>query len=407
MNNNLRTAALIGAGIVGAASVTAEEAKLNPVETALSATTISGYVSTSALFDVTGTKGGVVLPGRSFDQGNGAYNKIDQINLDVVKLTIEKAPSETEWSAGYKADLLFGPDANLLATTSRFGYNTSDFAVKQAYVALRAPVGNGLTAKVGVFDTVIGYEVFEAGNNPNYSRSYAYAIEPTQHTGVLLTYQATEAFAINAGVANAYNSRINAPGGEPGSTKDFGIQTYMGSLSLTAPESFGSLKGATLYAGIVHGLSSVPDALDGDPRTSIYGGLTVPLPVTGLAAGVAYDYRFTERYRGLAVENAPEYATAMAGYLTYEVAKQVKLNVRGEYATGSAGTWGAKTVAGRSNEEFFALTGTIDINLWDHALTRLEVRWDQDLTEGGGAFGNGGHPKDEAIIAGVNVIYKF
>lgn len=402
MNKHLRTASLIGAGIVGAASVTAEEAKLNPVETALSATTISGYVSTSALFDATGTKGGVVLPGRSFDQGN----KIDQINLDVVKLTIEKAPSEGEWSAGYKTDLLFGPDANTLATTSNFGANTSDFAVKQAYVALRAPVGNGLTAKIGVFDTVIGYEVFEAGNNPNYSRSYAYYIEPTQHTGALLTYQATEALAINAGVANAWNARINAPGGEPGSVKDFGIQTYLGSISLTAPESFGSLKGATLYGGVVYGLSSVPDGSDGDPRTSVYGGLTLPLPVTGLAAGVAYDYRFTERYR-IGQDNAEEYATAIGGYLTYEIAKQVKLNVRGEYATGSAGTWGAYAVGGKQNEEFFGLTGTIDINLWDHVLSRIEARWDQDLTDGAGAFGNTAHRKDDAIIVGLNVIYKF
>ena len=38
------------------------------------------------------------------------------------------------------------------------GGNTSDFAIRQAYVALRAPVGNGLDFKVGVFDSIIGYE---------------------------------------------------------------------------------------------------------------------------------------------------------------------------------------------------------------------------------------------------------
>jgi hypothetical protein len=402
MNNNLRTAALVAAGIISAGSVVAEEAKQNPVETALSATTISGYVSTSAFFDLTGAKGGVVLPGRSFD---GA-NKVDQINLDVVKLTIEKATGD-EWTAGYKADLLFGPDANTLATTSTLGANTSDFAVKQAYVALHAPVGNGLTAKIGVFDTVVGYEVFESGNNPNYSRSYAYYIEPTQHTGVLLTYQATEWLALNGGVANAWNARINAPGAEPFSTaKDFGIQTYLGSIAITAPESFGSLKGASLYAGVVHGLSSVPDGTDGDPRTSLYGGLTIPTPLEGLAVGVAYDYRFTERAR-IGADNAKEYATAIGGYLSYQLSKQLKASVRGEYATGSAGTWAAKPVAGPGNEEFFGLTASLDYGLWDNVLTRLEFRWDQDLTDSGKAFGSVSSPKDDAFILGLNVLYKF
>lgn len=416
MNYNLRTAALIAAGIVSAGSVIAEEGKSNPVETALSATTISGYVSASAMFDLQGVKGGTALPGRVFDTAN----EVDQISLDVVKLTVEKPLDDSDWSAGYKFDLLFGPDANGLGTSSVFGNNAnSDFAIKQAYVNLHAPVGNGLTAKVGVFDTLIGYEVYEHGNNPNYSRSYAYFIEPFQHTGIILSYQLTDAVAINAGVANAWNSRINAAGAEPASTKDFGIQTYLASISLTAPESFGALKGATLYAGVVHGLSgnnptvgAIPvaandGAMDGDPRTSLYAGATVPLPITDLAIGAAWDYRMSERYRGAGIDNADEYATTIAGYLTYEFTKTLKANLRGEYATGSAGTWAAKPVGGPDKEEFLGLTGSLDIGLWANVITRLEVRWDQDLGEGGAVFGNATNPKDQAITGTVNVVYKF
>jgi len=113
MNTHLRTSALIAAGIVSAGSAAfAEEGKLNPVETALTSTTISGYVSASAFFDLQGNDGTVRLPGRVFDVGGN----MDKINLDVVKLTIEKPLEEADWSAGYKVDLLFGPDANL------FGY---------------------------------------------------------------------------------------------------------------------------------------------------------------------------------------------------------------------------------------------------------------------------------------------
>ena len=54
-----------------------------------------------------------------------------------------------------------------------------DFAIKQAYVALRAPVGNGLDFKVGVFDSIMGYESTEAINNPNFTRSWGHTFEPS------------------------------------------------------------------------------------------------------------------------------------------------------------------------------------------------------------------------------------
>lgn len=404
MNCNLRTAALLAAGIISAGSVAqAEEARLNPVETALTSTTISGYVSTSAFFDLGEDEGGSRLPGRSFD---GA-NKIDQINLDVVKLSIEKPLDEADWSAGYKVDLLFGPDANTLGTPSVLGENNSDFGVKQAYVALQTPLGNDLIAKMGVFDTLIGYEVFESGNNPNYSRSYAYFIEPTQHTGLLLSYQLTESIAINGGIADSWSPRINAPGTEVDATKDFGLQTYMGSLSVTLPESAGFLNGTTLYGGVVHGLAAA-EAGDGDPRTSWYAGVTVPTPLEGLGVGAAYDYRTTERAR-VGLDDASEYAQAIAGYVTYQVSKQVKLGARGEYANGSAGTWGAYAAGGPDNEEFLGITGTVDLSIWANALARIEFRWDSDLSDGAGAFGGAapGKQEDNAYVIGLNLLYKF
>ncbi len=404
MNINLRTSALIAAGIVSAGSAAfAEEANLSPVQTALSSTTISGYVSASALIDVAGNDVGPRLPGRSFD---GA-DKANKINLDVVKLTIEKPLDEGDWSAGYKVDLLFGPDANTFGTSSVLGENNSDFGVKQAYVTLQTPVGNDLTAKVGVFDTIIGYEVFESGNNPNYSRSYGYFIEPTQHTGVLLSYALTDWLSLNAGAANAWNARINAPGADDGEARTLGIQTYMGSVAITVPDSAGFLSGTSVYGGIVHGLGSV-ELADGDPRTSYYAGVTVPTPIENLGVGLSYDYRTTERARA-GMDNASEYATAIAGYLSYQVSQQVKLSARGEYATGSAGTWGALTAGGPEGEEFLGVTGTVDIGLWANVLTRLEFRWDNDLS-GNQAFGGSKYPGDadnNAYMATLNFLYKF
>ena len=99
-----------------------------------------------------------------------------------IQLRIDKPLDEGDWAAGYRADFWFGPDANTLGTQSVFGNanqaGRSDFGIRQAYVALRAPVGTGLDFKMGVFDSIIGYESIESGNNPNFTRSYGHSIEP-------------------------------------------------------------------------------------------------------------------------------------------------------------------------------------------------------------------------------------
>jgi hypothetical protein len=149
MKLNKWTFALLGAGIVSFPAICSAEEEPSPLLTAVSSTTISGYVDTSAQWNIGGSDS---VPNYSF----GGPGKADGFNLNVVKLALEKPISpDAGWSAGYKADLWLGPDANMLATQS--SGTASDFAIKQAYVALRAPVGNGLDFKMGVWDTVLGY----------------------------------------------------------------------------------------------------------------------------------------------------------------------------------------------------------------------------------------------------------
>src|SRR5439155_6773542 len=140
----------------------------------------------------------------------------DGFNLDVVQLRLEKPLDEAEWAAGYRVDLWAGPDANTLNTQSILGGAHSDFAVRQAYVALRAPFQNGLDFKVGVFDSIIGYESVESPNNPNYTRSYGHSIEPQTHTGVLVSYRFNDNVKASARVADTIapviNERAFAPG---------------------------------------------------------------------------------------------------------------------------------------------------------------------------------------------------
>src|SRR5215831_5907740 len=104
------TVALAAAGMVSLTSVAQAEEKASSVMTALSSTTLSGYVDTSAAWNF-GTGDANVPPYRF-----NSPSKSDGFNLDVVQLRIEKPLDESEWAAGYRVDLWFGPDANTLNT---------------------------------------------------------------------------------------------------------------------------------------------------------------------------------------------------------------------------------------------------------------------------------------------------
>lgn len=387
MKFNKWTLALAAAGVVSIGSVAQAEEAQHQVMTALSQTTLSGYVDTTASWMI-GTGSGP-LPGRIYD---GAA-KQDGFNLNVVNVTLEKALDEGAWSAGYKAQLLFGPDA-VFYNTSPLNFGGGDVSLKDAYVSLRAPVGNGLDVKVGSFATVTGYEVFEGPNNPNYGRSYGWQLEATQHTGVLASYQLTESIGISAGVANTHNTGLNTRPARLSGPAAETEKTYLGSIVFVAPESFGFLAGSTLYGAIVDGLTSGGSAQN---TTSWYAGATIPTPVEGLALGVAYDY--VEDFTGTAAA-ANNRAYALAGYVSFQATEKMRVNGRVDYTNADDGIW---TSANGAHDELLGVTATLDYTLWANVLSRAEVRWDHS-TNGEGVFNRG---EKNAVTVAANIVYKF
>src|ERR1035437_5466341 len=94
MKYNAWTLALISAGVVSLPAVAHAEESTNVVLTAISTTTISGYVDTSAHWNP-GT-GNLNLPTYS-PNGVAGGRKADGFNLDVVALTISKPVGEGDW----------------------------------------------------------------------------------------------------------------------------------------------------------------------------------------------------------------------------------------------------------------------------------------------------------------------
>jgi len=395
MKFNQWTIALASAGMVSLGSIAVADS--HSVLSQVSKTTLSGYVDTSAIWAL-GSGGNGNFPGRT----NDGARKADGFNLNVVQLSLEKPLDESEWASGYKVDMWMGPDSQWLGNYSS-PESGNDFSLKQAYVALRAPIGNGLDLKMGVFDTVIGYEVANSPANPNFSRSYGFALEPFQHTGLLASYQLTDELSVSAGVANTHPSGINARHNGSESQK-----TYMGAVTYTIPEDAGFLGGGAVYAGIVEGLAGGPRE-----QSNYYAGVTVPTPVDGLAVGIAFDY-----VDNIAFENDLNNgnltdqidAYSIAGYGSYQVSEKMTFNARVDYVEGDDGLFGIVSDAA-SDIELLSVTGTIDYSLWENVISRLEVRWDHSLNSdqfGGPSGTSAGFADDNDVVTvGVNAIYQF
>jgi hypothetical protein len=419
MKLNHWTLALAAAGVVSMGAVAQAEEATESVKTLVSGTTISGYVSTSALWNPgTGTTYPAAIS--AFHGGSNTAGKNDGFNLDHINLTISKAMDEGEWAAGYKAELWFGDDAFGLATGNRGG--AEDMAIKQAYVGLRAPVGNGIDFKMGVFDTAIGYEATNVADNPNYTRSLAWSLQPTTHTGLSASYRFNDMFAVSGGVVNGrgpvINAKVHNVGGAAGAT--LGSESskgYFGAFELTAPDDWGFLSGSKLQ---VQAMDS-PNVRTQD-TIDLHVAAILNTPVEAWKVGISYYYRANAgTATTIGAVRDSDYASVWGLYNSYQATEKLALHLRAEYLTATEGTIAsAAAPAGAGDNDpsdaLFGLTATVDYSLWENVISRLELRWDTSLTGGGAssspfggvaAAGGPGEDQKSNFLVALNVIYKF
>jgi len=389
MKFNKWTVALAATGVVSLVSaVQADES--HPVNTALSSTTLSGYVDTSSIWNF---GSGSTVANRFANTGS---DRQDGFNLNLVKIALEKPIDEGTWSAGYKLETVFGPDAVTLP--GRLGNATTQVALKQAYIALRAPVGNGIDLKVGQFDPIVGYEVTDSYANPNFSRSFGFNnLEPFGHTGVLASYQATEILGFSAGIANGDNGGLQGGAltaqGVRGNALAESSKVYMAALVVKAPESTGWLAGSSLYAGVVNGDRA---GAAKDP-TLLYVGVSLATPLKALSVGASADILLNGDDAAWSA-SGKSYANAYAVYAGYQLSEKLKLNNRFEYATSGYGAFLPRSV----EDKVIGETLTLDYSLWANVVTRAEFRWDRAV-DGTRPFDN---QKNDLSLS-ANVIYKF
>jgi hypothetical protein len=388
MKFNKWTLGLAAVGAISLASAArADEQKLVPLNTAVSSTVISGYVDVGAQYN---------LGNYSTDAGVPAgtsSSKVDNFSLNNLTISLDKPQDETPWASGYHADVNIGSDAVGLGFNGRRA--AIGAAVRQAYVALRTPVGNGIDWKVGAMDDVIGYEGNTDSSNPNYTRSVAYSIEPTTLVGALGSYKIIDPVTVQAGLADA-----TSPYRSTASDK-----TFVGAVAFTAPDSFGFLKGATLNLGTLLNI-------DKGGQDNYYAGVTIPTPLSALKFGAAFDLVSDNNAGPGNSQNDSGWIVGLYG--SYQATEKLSFNVRGEYfdlegnplaATPTSGS----SVYGGTDGKGEELTATIAYSLWANVTSRAEFRWDH--IDSGSAFGNpdavGHTPNADAFTLALNLIYTF
>ncbi|MBC8065280.1 MAG: outer membrane beta-barrel protein [Chlorobia bacterium] len=220
---------------VGAPAPTAKDLekvveKVNFVETAKEGIKLSGYVDAGYIYNFIG--GGSVINGRIV---NDANSKGD-FNLNAVKLTLEKPLTKAnEFQAGFRADLKVGEDANNLnngVTGSGAAFNgigganvgainpnsgSSDtLSLEQAYVIVRAPIGNGLDITMGKFASLLGYEVDDRPANLNITFGYDYVFQTSHNTGIKFYYPVNDIVELQLAVTNGsgLDSSTTSAGGQ-------------------------------------------------------------------------------------------------------------------------------------------------------------------------------------------------
>ena len=421
MKFNKWTLGLAAVGAVSMASaVRADEAKLSQVQTALSNTTISGYVSTSINWQLDpGNNNVASSPGGNIPLQSG---KANGFNMDVVKISIAKPEDATPWASGYQVDLLFGPDAvgwnpSANATGGQNGGGTSsDFAIAQAFVTLNTPVGNGIDWKFGVWNTVIGYESFDAGSNPNYTRSWGWGVEPTEHTGVLAAYKVNDEWSFNAGVANTLSAGIDTRNNYNTSNGSPWHKTLMGSVTFNAPSNWGWASGSAFYAGMVYGFAGTNPSnqqgtggSQGVNQQNYYLGATLNSPWKDVTFGAAFDY--VQNLNGTTEPGLHGDDYIFGLYNTIKATDKLSFNTRGEFWEVDAK--GGNNGSSLGSDEGISLTETVEYDLWANVVSRLEVRYDKVIesdyaSDIGYVLPTGviiDNPSSYGVYA--NIIYKF
>ena len=409
----------------------------NFVETAQKGVKLSGYIDSGYSYNFTGSGNQSQVNGRL---GSDTAQRGD-FNLYAAKIAIEKAlTSANKAQAGFRTDIMLGEDASYFlnrtaGATSNTNNNSNSLFLEQAYVEIRAPVGNGWDFKVGKFVSILGYEVMERPANMNTTFGLLFNVMPLYYTGVLSSYKFDDYLDGKLGVVNGSNSdnntttnpnagdgvallaalNVTAPGGNANWSNNFQYSTgndnntSTGSLQPSlSPQSEAAAPGGftSAYTVIYNTWGNWAPKFANDKLLLAFNALL------GNASGSSQDGT-----------NANTCWYGAGAYAKYQFNDWFSLCSRGEYlgsnnagVFGNQGTPSTGTSDGHvTGDNLWEYTLTAGFNVIDNLLIRAEYRMDWGSntyntgtsTTPSSGQNNGSVSGGPAYYAGAEVVYSF
>jgi len=413
----------------------------NFVETAQKGVKLSGYIDSGYSYNFTGSGGGAVDYSRVNGRFGSDTSQRGDFNLYAAKIAIEKAlTSENKAQAGFRTDIMLGEDASYFinrsaSSLSNTNNNSNSLFLEQAYVEIRAPVGNGWDFKVGKFVSILGYEVMERPANMNTTFGLLFNVMPLYYTGVLSSYKFDDYLDGKLGVVNGSNSdnntttnpndsdgvallaalNVTAPGGNANWSNNFqystgndnntSVSTQRASFDTSSAAANGSV---SAYTVIYNTWGNWAPKFANDKLLLAFNALLTNTSGSGSVASstappsVAFNVNNTTYGAG--------------AYAKYQFNDWFSLCSRGEYlgSNNSASFGNQGSITTRFNHvtgnNLWEYTLTAGFNVIDNLLIRTEYRmdWGSNIYNTSNGFSKGGAVSGgPAYYAGAEVVYSF
>jgi hypothetical protein len=310
-------------------------------------------------------------------------NRANEFNAHQLYGFIERAVDAdgSQWDLGFRADVVYGIDAfyttqanfddNLITDNSSRLYK---LAFPQVYATVFAPVGNGITTKIGHFYTPHGFEVVTAPDNFFFSHAYTMQYgEPFTHTGILSSYPVNGNISISAGVVSGWDSFFQEPA------------NFLGGASYTTDDEKTSLA-FTLITGDVN--------KNDEHNRTLYTILLSHDITDSLHYKLQHDLGIEEKSQS--ADSAKWYGVNQ--YLTYDVSDKVGVGTRLEWFRDEDGI----RVNGNKGH-YLAATVGLNYKPMSWLTLRPEVRYDHSIENS--AY-NDGLSNDQVLIS-ADAIVRF
>jgi hypothetical protein len=347
---------------------------------ALSEISLSGFVQASYFYNTQ-------EPADGMSDGYLWNTVHNSFSINKVKVTLASQPAERSgeaWDTGFRVSLMWGEDAPVLNTG---GERQGLEELREAYIDLNIPIGDGLIVKAGQLISLLNFESGDGGAaNPNFSQGFQWFFTGNgPSAGVQADYQFTDWLNVKARVQNGLYA---------GAVDSNDAKTLMGSIGLTPCE--GTWINLIGFGG------------EESPTMDLAGGSLLAGHTFGTKLNTALEFDF---FNFEAANGDDSVLWSIGGWVWYDFTTQFGAALRAEYLDDVDGA-GLKGINLPGRPDSAILSTDPDGAIASVALTfnfrplpavKIQPEFRYDHTTYNGGFDG----EDDRFIVGAGVTYSF